>query len=256
MFKFRINITMTSKLVAIYSNTFLPNDSEKWSASPSAALLTDIHKGGIDSARWIARIQGASGEIRIALGDPVAGGVRNKDLYVPSWLLSTIGVEGIGEEILVRFERCEEMVKATKLCFKYLGELPSYIDMKELLEHPLSQLGVLSQGQILPAPVLEGSLVVSHCEPEGVPVFLDGNEIAFDIEGDRVENTIPVSLPEAAPVPESTSTFSGMLPPNLLMPTSNPTSNGRYQTPTTSSRGRFANKSSFVPFSGEGRKLG
>jgi hypothetical protein len=235
---------MTSKLVAVYSNSFLPSDTDTWSASPSTALLAEIHANGIDSARWIAKLSGPSGEIRVALGDPVPSGGRQKDIYIPPWLLSTIGVEGVGEELLVKFERCETFEKATKLIFTYLGELPGSIDMKELLEHPLTQLGVLSQGQILPVPVLEGNLIVSQCEPEGVPVLLDGNEIAFDIQGDVKEvNPIP------EPVPESTQ--SGMLPESLLSPQGGP-----YRVSTTSSRGRFAGRSTFQPFSGQGRTLG
>ena len=246
---------MTSKLVAVYSNSFLPSDTDTWSASPSTALLAEIHANGTDSARWIAKLSGPSGEIRVALGDPVPSGGRQKDIYIPSWLLSTIGVEGVGEELVVKFERCETFEKATKLIFTYLGELPGEIDMKELLEHPLTQLGVLSQGQILPVPVLEGNLIVSQCEPEGVPVLLDGNEIAFDIQGD-VKEVVPEVKPIPEPVPESTQ--SGMLPDSLLSPPSPPGggTGGPYRVSTTSSRGRFAGRSTFQPFSGQGRTLG
>jgi hypothetical protein len=249
---------MTSVPVAIYSNTFLEGQSDKWSASPSTSLLSHIHATRYDSARWIAFIKGSAGEIRVALGDPVnqIGSSRTKDLFIPSWLLSTIGVEGVGEEILVKFERCEDFQKAQSLTFTYLGELPSEIDLKDLLETPLSQLGVLTKGQILPVPVLEGSLIVSQCEPEGVPVFLDGNEIAFDIQGD-----VPPPPPTPAPVPESTpqpshspeGTYSGMLPASLLQENHNTTP---YREQTTSNRGRFANKSTFIPFGGQGRTLG
>ena len=239
---------MSNKIVAVYSTAFLENQTSSWAASPSTRLLGDLHRG-IDSARWIAVVSGSSGEIRIALGDPVPYSSRTNDLYIPPWLLSSIGVEGVGEELSVRFERCEDMPKATRLVFTYLGELPADIDMRELLETPLSQLGVLSRGQIIPAPVIEGSLIVTQCEPEGVPVFLDGLEVAFEIEGDKKEVVIPepVVVPEAVPeVPKNIQ--SGMLPPSLLQQT--------YTNPNTSNRGRFAGKSSFIPFSGQGRTLG
>jgi hypothetical protein len=233
---------MSSKIVAVYSNVFLENHSSSWSASPSTRLLGDLHRG-IDSARWIAVICGPAGEIRIALGDPVPYSSRTNDLYIPPWLLSSIGVEGVGEELVIRFERCEDMPKASRLVFTYLGELPADIDMRELLETPLSQLGVLSRGQIIPAPVIEGSLIITQCEPEGVPVFLDGLEVAFEIEGDKKESIIPAPVIEPLPVEETS--MSGMLPASLLQQT--------YTPPNT---GRFACKSSFIPFSGQGRTLG
>ncbi len=232
---------MSNKIVAVYSTTFLEDHSSSWAASPSTRLLGDLHRG-IDSARWIAVVSRPSGEIRIALGDPVPYSSTRNDLYIPPWLLSSIGVEGIGEEVSVRFERCEDMPKATRLVFTYLGELPTDIDMREILETPLSQLGVLSKGQIIPAPVIEGSLIVTQCEPEGSPVFLDGLEVAFEIEGDKKEVVIPESIPEP-PVNQS-----GMLPVSLLQQT--------YTNPNTSNRGRFAGKSTVTPFSGQGRKLG
>jgi len=241
--------TMNCRIVAVYSNHFLEN-SDQWCAVPSSRLLGDLHKA-FDSARWIATVKGPSGTIRVAIGDPIPNSYKTNDLYIPHWLLSQAGVEGVGEEMQIRFERCEDMKKATQLKFTYLGELSNDIDMRELLETPLSQLGVVTKGQIIPAPVLEGNLVVSHVEPAGIPVFLDGNEVEFSIQGDKRPPTpVPEVLPEV--LPEETS-LSGLLPASMEQQ-AQPVQ--RYTSPTTSSRGRFANKSSFIPFSGQGRTLG
>lgn len=169
--------------VTVYSKVFLDEDDTSWSARPNRRLLEWLHRGDEPSARWIAVLGG----IRICLGDPVRGDEASfgKELYLPQWILDSAGMCGEGDELRVRFERSETLAKATKLGFKIMGEIPEDLDIKELLEDPLSQLGVLEEGQILPAPVLEGvHLLVQTCEPAGQPVFLDGAEIALEIEDD------------------------------------------------------------------------
>jgi hypothetical protein len=143
-----------------------------------------LHGQEENSARWIAVLGG----IRICLGDPVRGteeNARTKELFVPQWLLDASGFGGDGDEIRISFERSETLGRATKLGFKVLGEIPDDLDLKDLLEEPLSQLGVLEEGMILPVPVLEGvHLLVQTCEPAGQPVFLDGADIALEMEDD------------------------------------------------------------------------
>lgn len=163
---------MANTTVAIYSKLFLDEQDDSWSARPSRRLLEWLHGQDETSARWLVVIGG----VRICLGDPVRSTeTRTKDLYVPQWILDAAGVSAEGDEIRLRFERSESLSRATKLEFKVMGEIPDDLDMKELLEEPLSQLGVLEEGMILPAPVLEGvHLLVQTCEPAGQPVFLDG----------------------------------------------------------------------------------
>jgi len=112
-------------------------------------------------------------------------------------------LEGCGEVVQVRFERCENFVKAEKLGFQVVGSIPGDIDLRDLLEEPLSQLGVIRKGQIIPVPIMDGAhLILTSCEPDDVPVFLDGAEISLEIEGDSEE----VSTPAPAPVvPEDES---------------------------------------------------
>jgi hypothetical protein len=130
------------------------------------------------SARWICVI----GDIHVAVGDPVEG--RADNMYLPSWIIGACGLEGAGEKVDMRFERCESFLKAEKLGFQVVGEAPRDMDFVELLEEPLSQLGVIQKGQIIPVPVLEGVyLILTTCEPDG-QVFLDGAEISLEIEDD------------------------------------------------------------------------
>jgi hypothetical protein len=228
---------MTST-VALYSKLYIEND-DTWCARPTARLLEHLHSGADDTARWIAVLGG----IRIAVGDPVPAENRwSRNLYIPQWILESAGMSGEGEEIQIRFERCEVLPKATSLGFKILGEVPEGIDMRDLLEGPLSSLGVLEVGQIIPAPVLEGvHLLVQTCEPGGGPVFLDGAEIALDIESDVVPQPVERPPTPRPTEPEILPNFDQIvdLPPMPALP---PRSQGSCP-------------SAFIAFSGVGRRL-
>ena len=225
-------------LVSVYSKLYLETEDESWSARPTKNLMRRLHSQ--DSARWIAAFDGG----RISVGDPVNTFTSSDALFVPSWFLDTLGLED-GAQVELAFEKSEELPKATRLSFKVIGDIPADLDIRDLLEAPLSQLGVLEVGQMIPVPILEGTmLLLQECEPENV-VFLDG-EADLEIENDAPVAQAQQQEPEAAPVaawqeePEYTPftqvqevDFSSMLPPS-----SSPTLSG------------------FVPFSGVGRTLG
>jgi hypothetical protein len=100
--------------------------------------------------------------------------------------------------------------------------------LKDLLEEPLSQLGVIHKGQMIPAPAFEGvHLLLRTCEPDGPPVFLDGAEVSLEIEQDTL--SIPaVPEPPLAPVPEPLlpqqrpllpqQNFTDILPASMMLP--------------------------------------
>lgn len=206
-----------STVVTLYSKVFMNEQDDSWCARPSRSLLEWLHRQEEDSGRWIAVLGG----MRICLGDPVHDDEHVKELYVPQWILDTVGMEGEGKKLSIRFERSESLAKATKLGFKIIGEIPSYIDTKELLEEPLSQLGVLEEGQILPMPVLEGvHLLVQVCEPTGQPVFLDGAEIALELENDDLSTEEHKQEEPAlhAPQPQQMSQEEPMLPTFISPP--------------------------------------
>ena len=191
----------------------MEEDCSTWSARPSERIMEMLHSRQEGSARWIAVIGG----INVALGDPVAGWV--KKMYVPHWILESCGLEGTGEEVEIRFERCESFLKAEKLGFQVLGDIPADVDLKDLLEEPLSQLGVIYKGQMIPAPAFEGvHLLLRTCEPDGPPVFLDGAEVSLEIEQDVPEPSVPVP---SAPVPEPllpSQVFTDILPASMMLP--------------------------------------
>ena len=215
--------------VTLYSKAFLETDDDSWSARPSSSLLQKLHSGE-GSARWIACIsppvaigsEPTCSESYISIGDPVPSDRGRKVLYLPQWFMESVGVDD-GFEVDLDFKRSEEMPRATSLNFRMLGPLPD-LDIRDLLEEPLSQLGVLQVGQIIPVPALEGVLILESCEPDGI-VFLDGAEIALDIIGDeRAEEPfsakeepleeIPVNEPfEDMPmIPSQTSSTQKFIP--------------------------------------------
>jgi hypothetical protein len=263
--------------VTLYSKLYLEQDDSTWCARPSRRLLKNVHDidEDNDSVRWIAVIGlGASAaadadadaegegsaaaatggsEIRIALGDPVSSAV-GLSLYIPQWVLNSVGLEGTGETVNIRFERSETLAKATQLEFKVLGEIPEGIDLKDLLEEPLSQLGVLEQGQIIPAPLFDGvSLIVKSCSPAGVPVFLDGAEIALEIEADDVTHATASALPSVAATHASSESESATeeRDEDSMIPSP------PVQKSQTSSVGccGSGSRGTFVPFQGVGRRL-
>ena len=165
------------------------------------------------------------------MGDPVNTFTSSDALFVPSWFLDTLGLND-GSEVELDFEKSEALPKATRLSFKVIGDIPADMDVRDLLEGPLSQLGVLEVGQMIPVPILDGTmLLLQECEPENV-VFLDG-EADLEIENDTAAATQEgQAQEEPVPTPVEEVDFSSMLPPSSLTP------------------------SGFVPFSGVGRTLG
>ena len=173
-------------LIKVYSKLYLETDDDSWSARPTKNLMRRLHSQ--DSARWIAAFDGG----RISVGDPVNTFTGSDALFVPSWFLESIGLED-GADVELAFEKSETLPKATRLSFKVIGDIPADMDVRDLLEEPLSQLGVLEVGQMIPIPILEGTmLLLQECEPENV-VFLDGEA---DLE---IENDTPVETPSPAP---------------------------------------------------------
>lgn len=156
-------------------------DLDKWSATPSTTLLHKItqrdYTGG--SARWIAVIERKGFQtIRVALGDPKRS--TECSLELPQWLLLEEG--GYGEEVIIKYEKSEKYKKAKHLVFRALADpMEEEYSLEEFLEQPLSELGILEEGQMIRVPVLEIPLLLEKVEPSGEPVFLDGLEVGLEI---------------------------------------------------------------------------
>ena len=175
--------------------------------------------------RWVAVLRVSGEEHRISLGSPEDG--EGLSLHLPEWYTQSIGIFGHGEELIVSFEKSESMTRATSLRFRTLEPVPDWLDIRDVLEEPLSQLGILKQGQILPIPVLDSAvIIVEVCEPSDVPfVFLDGDNIAMEVDTveqeqeqeqehieDNIQQTVPfeeVKMPVGTPPTQGFVPFSG-----------------------------------------------
>jgi len=234
--------------VTLYSKVFLETNDDTWSARPNNALLRRLHSGE-GSARWISQIY----DSYISIGDPVPGEGGNI-MYLPQWFMESAGIED-GSEVEIEFTKSEELSKATSLTFRMMGPGESDVDIRDLLEEPLSQLGVLQVGQIIPVPTLEGSmLLLESCDPDGV-VFLDGAEIALNIINDEQDGGTPLATREdvertredverTREVAEPVATVEAYEDDSLLP----------VYTPAPAARTRFPPK--FIPFQGVGHTLG
>ena len=164
--------------LSLFNKSFLPFEGDdSWCARPSSNLLAALHRCSADgTARWIASIQGH----KIALGEPVFESKNwSRTLYLPEWFCFQVGIQGTGDRVQVDFLPAEVLEKATALHFQSVGEsLPHGLDVRDFLEAPLSSLGVLKEGMLLPVEALGIHLLVKKVEPGG-EAFLDGNEIAF-----------------------------------------------------------------------------
>jgi hypothetical protein len=244
----------------VYSKIYMEVENEDWTAVPTSSLLQRIHQANeVSTTRWIAVLHYKGKEYHIALGDPVRD--SSQALFVPSWFLHQMDVIGDGFDMEVSVIPAESFPKATRLKFSLIGDpsmIPEGVEIRDLLETPLSQLGVLSKGQRIPIPVLEHhSLLLQECDP-GEEVFLDGSDIAFELEMPE-QNEQPKSredTPWASPLTQTpmstpaftsdTSFFSGPMISSIISPAavSNATQSFR-----TSTRGTF------LPFQGAGRSL-
>lgn len=171
--------------LAVYSKLYLETENEEWSAIPTSSLLHRIHNSDETTVRWIAVIHYKENEFHIALGDPIRDNAQA--MFVPGWFLHQMGVIGDGGEMEVSFVVAETIPQATRLHFSLIGDrstIPDGVEIRDLLETPLSQLGVISKGQTIPIPILEHhSLLVKECDPANT-VFLDGTEVGFEMESE------------------------------------------------------------------------
>lgn len=230
----------------------METEDETWTARPSASLLDHLHRRSrTESVRWIACLTLPHGtpersQIRVALGDPIPHSHDHAhNLYLPFWLLDHYGFEGQGESVRIDFEPCETFAKAREIHLKVLDSVSQDLDLQEILEEPLSQLGILEEGMQIPCPVYEGvRLEVTKLEPSGVPIFLDGSDIALHIEQERPPTPIPPPIPrlQDPSVIQDLSGQTSMIPQETLAP------------PHSTHRSR--NRESFIPFLCGGNRLG
>ena len=194
--------------LSLFNKNYLPDSDSSWSARPSGNLLAALHRASpIETVRWIACVNG----YKIALGEPVFESKNwSRTLYLPEWFCFQVGIQGMGERVEVEFVRAEDLEKAKVLHFQSVGESEDLdLEIRDFLEEPLSSLGVLKEGMLLPVEALNLHLLVTKVEPCG-EAFLDGHDIGFVLE-EKPKEKEKEKLIEKEVTPQSFVSGGGML---------------------------------------------
>lgn len=206
--------------IELYSYDYLDDRSNAtdWNVYPSSNLYAELMRRFVESKRWIARIGDVDiVQVSCAVGDPLEYTTRDR-IYAPQWILDSLGLEGAGEMVQIEWVRCEDLPAATKLVLRPSEEMMA--EPRELLEGPLSLLGAVRAGSVLPLPGGFGTLTVELTEPAD-EVFLDGAEIAVDFMTDHLAPAVPEEPVAAPAVPlqaaEEPVKDAGMLPETFAL---------------------------------------
>ena len=254
-----------------YSEAFIDDNgsTNKLCVRPSMDVWERIMNNHQHFGRIFIRIHHPTLEnetFLVPMGDPAAVGTGlSNSLFLPTWILDTNLIQGCGEETFIDTVTPDELPKATKIVIRPIDSLLLNVDVVEQLQPPLSALGCLQQNKQynIPLEAMGGYTVpvfVSKLEPFH-EVFLDGDEIPLEFEEavdsvPRAPTPIPLPPPSfsvpfeqqgAISVPSQIQT--SILPPTDLVQASTSSMNRLRRT-------NMSTNSAFVPFSGEGRRLG
>lgn len=195
----------------LWSNIFL-EEADWATCSVSVATwrkITEEHEG----TRQIARIKSGEREVYIALGTP-NNVVAENQIYVPSWLVDHLGVDGAGNTVEVTWLTQEAFPEATRIVLRPQDSAFYHADAKEELERALTRLGVIRTGDTILVPLeslggYEIPFDVVLTEPANI-VLAQGDEVIMEFEEaldaisseEESEEETEVVTPEPEPQPE------------------------------------------------------
>jgi hypothetical protein len=214
-------ITLNKTKMNIYT-TIIPftQEENKWYARPTPKIFRDIVKVG-ESRRYILTLPNGNS---IAVGD-ILNDVDTYESYieVPSWICNDF-MEG-----RVRVRKCEEFPEPKRIVVKVIDKNVDVNGLEDFLEDPLSQLGILKEGQLLTVPILNILIQIEEIEVEEGQnkedgVFLDGNNVALEIKTQIVEKKEEKPIVNEIKT-ETIQTTSSILPSSLI-PTNKPSFTG------------------------------
>jgi hypothetical protein len=200
--------------LSIYSDSFQA-DADWATCSLPIATWRQVTEEN-PASRLIGRISVEGRDIYVALGQPCEEG---DGIFVPSYMLDHLGVEGCGEKVLVEWLSQDAFPEATRIVLRPEDSAFYYADAKEELERALTRLGILREGDtfVVPLVMLDGyktAFNIVRTEPANI-VLAEGDEVVIEFEealdvaepedefGDFVEATESmVAEPEQEPQPE------------------------------------------------------
>ena len=244
--------------VFIYSEAFCDRDlKDIWTVRPTSDLFESWMRNHPTSTRLFVRIHHPfhlDETMLAAVGDPIETPEFHNALFLPTWMIHSNQISGIGEETRITVFDESELPKATRIVVRPVDSLLFQTsDVLAVFERNLSRLGVLQQGKLYPLPLeeFEGTIVsffTEVLEPEG-EVFLDGDDIPLEFEEavDSPPPPVAVRTPTPPPEPPQLLQQGATMIPDLVPANSAVRPAGR-------SRNTYA-PSSFVAFSGTGHRL-
>ena len=167
--------------LSIYSDSFQA-DSDWATCSLPIGIWRQVTEEN-PASRLIARISVHERDIYVALGQPCEEG---DGIFVPSYMLDHLGVEGCGEKVLVEWLTQDAFPEATRIVLRPEDSAFYYADAKEELERALTRLGVLREGDtfVVPLVMLDGyktAFNVVRTEPANI-VLAEGDEVVIEFE--------------------------------------------------------------------------
>ena len=167
--------------LSIYSDSF-QTDADWATCSLPIGIWRQVTEEN-PATRLIARISVHERDIYVALGQPCEEG---DGIFVPSYMLDHLGVEGCGEKVLVEWLTQDAFPEATRIVLRPEDSAFYYADAKEELERALTRLGVLREGDtfVVPLVMLDGyktAFNVVRTEPANI-VLAEGDEVVIEFE--------------------------------------------------------------------------
>jgi hypothetical protein len=158
------------------------------------------HEG---AQRLIAQIQIGQRTFYAAVGTPLLD-VPRDTMYLPSWMLDCLGVDGMGDRAEVDWLSQEAFPAATHIVLRPHDSAFHHVNAKEELERALTRMGVLKKGTTILVPLeelggYEVAFDVVGLEPADL-VLAEGEEVSIEFEAAL---DAPPAPPPAVPAPSA-----------------------------------------------------
>ena len=171
-----------------WSQQLIDEDVNNYTCFLPEAKWREIHDDNSEVKRVFANIRLGEQEYVCALGRPVRSNIETggNPIFLPPWLIQTMGLEGVGDEVAVNWISDEHAPEATKIVLRPHESAFYHGDARDELEPVLTQYGMLKKGSTIPVPIEElgGYIIlfdVIATEPADL-VLMQGDEVAIEFE--------------------------------------------------------------------------
>ena len=191
-----------------WSQHYIYEDTDSATCNVNIDEWRRIHDEAVGAERIFAKIVVGDKTTYIALGAPVAEIVPHSEhiaLFLPSWILDILSIEGSGETVQVEWLDSDHFPDATRIVLRPHDSAFQHADIKEELERALTSMGVLQLGSSIPVALKElGGFTVMFdvvgLEPTAL-ALMQGDEVV--IEFDEAVDAVPVAPPPTPQAPTS-----------------------------------------------------